>query len=151
VRRAAGILAIAGAALVFLATILPYAELSGGRFTYHVLTAIGHQPFRLVAGMAIYHWTSVLILVAAGAWLLDPRRPPVFAAGVLFGLGSWLVAQAVSSLLVSQHRLIGGWFDVIGKLTVAAAGILAALVVRRSTAPTLPPPPPPGMGGVEAP
>ena len=102
--------------------------------------------------MAIYQWTPLVILVAAGAWLLVRGRPPVFAAGVLFGLGSWFVAQVVSSLLAPQHRLLGGWLDVVGKLTVAAAGILAALVVRRSTAPTLPPPPPlPGTGGVEAP
>jgi hypothetical protein len=143
-RRTAGILAIVGAVLWFASTVLPYSQIGPRHSTYHILTALGGQPFREVLGMMIYHWTPVVIVAAAGVWLLDARRPLVFAAGVLFGLGVWAIAQAVASLLAPQDRSVGGWLDLMAKLSVAAAGILAASVIRRvpsSPRPPLPPAP----------
>jgi hypothetical protein len=141
-RRTAGILAIVGAVLMFLATVLPYSGQSNDH-ALHILTALGGQPFRVVAAMAIFHWAPVGIAAAVGAWLLTTRRDPRFAAGLLLGVGIWSIAQAVASLLVPQHRLIGGWIDLLARCIVLASGILAASITRAPAEQPIPPPPTP--------
>jgi hypothetical protein len=144
VGRATGALAIVGAVVWFLSTVLPSFRTPSGQ-EYQVLTAFGDQPFRHVAAMAIWHWTPIVVVAVAGAWLLTADRMPSLPAGILLGIGVWTLAQAVASLVGSEDRLIGAWLRLGSEIMIATAGVLAALASRgRSSdaaAPQAPPPP----------
>ena len=142
-RRAAGALAIGAAVSLFIASVLPYVNVPG-RGTLHRLTALGGQPLRDVVAMAIYHWTPVLILVIAGAWLLLSTGGVTFPAGVFAGIGAWESAAFVAQIITRQELLVGAWFDLAGMLLAAGAAILCARIVYQATRirpPSLPPAP----------